>query len=111
MTTELSNQITPAHLEILEGLVKEAKAESSELDFKYFLWEMFAELKLIVHFANSSLPIESSESNRRWRIELSANRTPVASCEVEAPTKEAAQEVTSLWVLLKVFPGFKNMIG
>ena len=111
LITELANKPTAAHLEILEGMVKEARTENTDLEFKYFLWEIFAVLKLIVHFAHSSLPIESSESNRRWKIEMSANRTPLASCEVEAPSKEVAHELTSLWVLLKVFPGFRKMIG
>jgi hypothetical protein len=108
---ELHNLNTPANLEFLERLVKETQAENNELDFKHLLLEMFEGLKLIVYFANSSLPIQSNESKKRWKIDLSVNKTPLASFEIYAPNKELAYSLASLYVLLKVFPEFRNMIG
>ena len=91
-------------------MAKEAHAENYELDFKHFLLEMFAELKQIVHFSNSSLPSQSSESKKRWKIDISVNRASLATFEIDALSKESAYNIASLCVLLKVFPEFRSMI-
>lgn len=107
---ELPSLNTPTNLEFLERMAKEAHAENYELDFKHFLLEMFAELKQIVHFSNSSLPSQSSESKKRWKIDISVNRASLATFEIDALSKENAYNIASLYVLLKVFPEFRNMI-
>jgi len=108
---ELPSLNTPENTEFLARMVKETLAENYELDFKHFLLEMFAELKLIVHFANSSLAIQSSESKKRWKIDISVNRTPLAAFDIEASNKEVAYSIASLYVLLRVFPEFRKLIA